>query len=450
MRTCKKGFLTIFTGLILILTVLSSSFATQATGVEDWAKQVREKLAGSAIVIAAPAGAQTEAFEAMTPDFERATGIKVRWDVMEEVYLKTKELMDFTSKSGLYDIMTVDGFWMPEYAAKEVVLPLGKYLASTTKTPEWFDYEDIIPAYREGIGTYKGIIYGIPNAGETRYVVYREDIFKKYGKTAPKTMAEFLQTAKDLNLKEPGVYGVTMRAKRGIMFASGWMTTMYQMGGLYFDPTTGEPLLNSPGTVKSLEYYLELLKYAPPDVGTYGPEENISTFMAGKASMWFDTTAWTTWIVDPTRSKVVDKVGFTSPPEGPAGWYGALAGWNFSIPTTSKNREAAWAFIVWMLGKPNAARFIRLGGPPLRTSSYQDPELVTEYPYFPVQLESFKAAYNLVEKGISWIPQVPELGKILDRIGYWGSLALAGKLTAKEACEKMQQDVIDILAEAKR
>lgn len=450
MNTHKKGFLRAVSGLVLILSLLGSSFGVQATVMEDWTKQVRDKLAGSVIVVAAPAGAQTEAFQAMSSDFEKATGIKIRWDVMDETYLKTKELMDFTSKSGLFDVMNVDGFWMPEYAEKKVTLPLAKYIASATKTPEWFDYEDIVPAYREGIGTYEDVIYGIPNAGETRYLVYREDIFKKYGKMAPKTMAEFLQAAKDLNLKEPGVYGVTMRAERGIMFASGWMTTMYQMGGLFFDPETGEPLLNSPGTVKSLEYQLELLKYAPPDVATYGPEASISAFMAGKATMWLDTTTWTTWIVDPTRSKVADKVGFAPPPKGPAGWYGALAGWNYSIPTTSKNKEAAWAFIVWMIGKPNAARYIRLGGPSLRISSYQNPELMAEYPYFPVQLESFKAAYNLVEKGISWIPQVPELGKILDRIGYYGSLALVGELTAEEACDRMQQDVIDILAEAKK
>lgn len=449
MQVCKKSFLVTCISLSLILGLGGLVFAAHPTVMEHWTKQVRDELAGSIVVVAAPAGAQTDAFQEMTPDFEKATGIKVKWDVMEEIYLRTKELLDFTSKSGLYDVMFLDYFWVPEFVTREAVTPLGTYLASSTRTPEWFDYEDILSAYREG-GCYKGTIYGISVAGETRYVAYREDIFKKYGKAAPKTMDELLQTAKDLNLKEPGVYGVTIRARRGVQFASGWLTTVYQMGGLFFDPKTGEPLLNSPGTVKALEYQLELLKYAPPDVGTYGPEESISAFMAGKTTMWFDTTAWTTWIVDPTKSKVADKVGFTPPPRGPAGWYGALAGWNFSIPTFSKDKKAAWAFIIWMAGKPNATRFIRLGGPPLRVSSYQNAELVAEYPYFPVQLESFKAVDNLIEKGITWIPQVPELGKILERVGYWGSLALLGELTAREACDKMQQETIDILAEAKR
>ena len=66
---------------------------------------------------------------------------------------------------------------------------------------------------------------------------------------------------------------VAMRAQRGIHFASGWMSLMYNFGGGFLDQETiasGEPVVTctTPETVSSLDFYVNLLNCAPPDVGT--------------------------------------------------------------------------------------------------------------------------------------------------------------------------------------
>ena len=38
----------------------------------------------------------------------------------------------------------------------------------------------MLPAFRNGLGTYQGKIYGVPIAGETRFLAYRKDLFEKY------------------------------------------------------------------------------------------------------------------------------------------------------------------------------------------------------------------------------------------------------------------------------
>jgi ABC-type glycerol-3-phosphate transport system substrate-binding protein len=410
---------------------------------------VKKQYGGMTITCAFVPHPTTDAFRKMEKEFTNTTGIKVRWDVIEEGYLRQKLLLEHEAKTGVYDVLLIDAFNMAEYSPSGVAVDLAPYIKNSKLTPSWFNYEDILPAYRDGIGRYNGVIYGIPVAGETRYVGYRKDLFAKYGKQPPKTMDEFLELAKFFKGKESGLYGVGMRAQKGVHFASGWMTTMYQNGGQYLDQKTWKVLVNSPGTVKSLQYYVDLLHQGPPDIGVYTHEEAVSALMSGKAAMWFDSTALTSWILDPSKSKVVDKVGFVPPPAGLAGAYGALAGWNVGISSDvpDKRREAAWAFIVWMTSQKNAKQYVQLGGTPVRKSVYTDPELTAKNWTFPIQLAALDRAANLVKAGIVWIPPHVKTMKVLEVVGDYGSAVLAGQMSAQEAMDQAQSEVEAIMAE---
>lgn len=390
-----------------------------------------------------------DAMQAMVDEFTELTGIKVRWDIIEEGYLRQKLLLEHEAKTGVYDVLLIDAFNLAEYAPSGVAVDLKPFLENKELTPEWFDYQDILPAYREGIGMYQGIIYGIPVAGETRYVGYRKDLFEKYGQKLPETMDDMLNLAKFFKGKEESLYGMAMRAQKGIHFGSGWLTVMYSLGGQLLDQKTWEVLVNNPKTVTSLEYFVDLLKQGPPDIGVYTHEEALSAFTSGRTAMWFDATALTPWIIDPTKSMIADRVGFIPPPAGPAGAYGALAGWNVGISNDSpeQKKEAAWAFIVWMTGKHKAKDYVRLGGTPVRESVYQDEELIKENWTFPIQLASLERAYNLVKEGISWIPPHPKFMKVLEVVGSYGSDVLVGSMSAQEALDKAQIEVEKIMAE---
>lgn len=426
----------------------SSSGAGGASGsvatLAEWGQTIKSKYDGTEINLAFASHPSTDSFQKMTKEFEDLTGIHVKWEVMEEGYLKNKQLLDFTGRTGTYDVLMVDGFWMSEYGAKKVVEPLDKWIEDKTLTPEWFDYEDIVPAYRNGISKYEGKTYGIPTAGETRFIAYRKDLFDKYGKQPPKTMDEFLELAKFFNGKEDGLYGVSMRAQRGTHAASGLLSLMYNFGGGFIDQKTGKATMTDPKTIQAMQFYVDLLQNAPKDVASYTHEEALSAFTTGKAAMWLDATALANRILDPNGSQVADKVAFAPTPEGPAGRASALAGWNMSISALSKKQEAAWAFIVYMNSKEKAKEYVQGGGVPVRTSVYKDEELAAKNISYPVQLEALNDANVLVEKGISWIPPSPKLGQILDRVGYYVSAAMFDKMTVQEAAEKAQKEVEDI------
>jgi len=432
-----------------ILLLVSFASAELPPEVASWVNMVKEKYDGTIITCAFCPHPTTDAMQAMVDEFTELTGIKVRWDIIEEGYLRQKLLLEHEAKTGVYDVLLIDAFNLAEYAPSGVAVDLKPFLENKELTPEWFDYQDILPAYREGIGMYQGIIYGIPVAGETRYVGYRKDLFEKYGQKLPETMDDMLNLAKFFKGKEESLYGMAMRAQKGIHFGSGWLTVMYSLGGQLLDQKTWEVLVNNPKTVTSLEYFVDLLKQGPPDIGVYTHEEALSAFTSGRTAMWFDATALTPWIIDPTKSMIADRVGFIPPPAGPAGAYGALAGWNVGISNDSpeQKKEAAWAFIVWMTGKHKAKDYVRLGGTPVRESVYQDEELIKENWTFPIQLASLERAYSLVKEGISWIPPHPKFMKVLEVVGSYGSDVLVGSMSAQEALDKAQIEVEKIMAE---
>jgi multiple sugar transport system substrate-binding protein len=416
---------------------------------DAWAEQIKSKYDGVELNLAFGTHPSTEAYQAMAADFTEKTGIKVHWDILDDVSLKDKQLLEYTGHTGTYDVLMMDGFWISEYAPKGVVISLDDYLANSDMTPAWYDYQDILPAFRNGLGMYKGTTYGVPTAGESRFLAYRKDLFEKYNQKVPTTLDEMLKVAEFFNGKEDGLYGMAFRGQKGIMFASGWLTLVYNFGDGFVDQKTWEARMNSADVKESLDYFTRLLKTAPPDVLNYTHEEATSAFVSGKTAMWYDATALVPWLEDPQRSQVVGKIGYAGPPKGPAGDGGVLAGWNMAISADSKKKDAAWAFIVYMTSKEMAMNYVENGGVPSRTSTLMDPGFRAKNPSAEAQLAAFDASQALIDKGLNWIPQTPVLGKLLDRIGYFGTLPLSEGMTIDKAMDQAQQEVTEILSEGK-
>ena len=442
----KKAFTMIFAAALVLAGTLAGAADTSLSG---WGADVKARLGGQTVTVAMAAHPSTDAFRTMEKQFTDLTGIKVAWDIVEETNLKNKQLLD-AQGAGSYDVMMVDAFWMSEYASKRVLTPIQDYAGDKAKTPAWFDYEDIMPAYRNGIAGANGVNYGIPTAGETRFIAYRTDLFDKYGKQPPKTMDEYLELARFFNGKEPGLYGVSMRAQRGIHFASGWMSLMYNFGGGFMDQAAlarGEAIMtcDTPETRASLKFYVDLLKNAPPDVGTYTHEEALGAFLTGKTAMWLDATALANQITNPASSTVADKVAFVPTPTGPAGDGAALAGWNLCISAKSSKKDAAWAFIAFMASREKSEDYVLAGGVATRTSVFHNDKLVAANPSYPAQETALISANGLVQKGLSWIPQYDQINQVLDIAGRYGSAALAGDIATDAACERIQRDAEDLI-----
>ena len=434
--------------LTLVLVVLAASLILAVDpAVALWAKWVKENYGGTTITIAAANHPSIEAMKKMTSDFEALTGIKVKWECMEEIHLHDKILLEFSSNTKRYDIIMLDVTWLGEFVSKNVVVPLDDYINSD-KTPAFFDYEDIIPAYREGLGKFQGTIYGIPSAGESAFIAYNKEILDKYD-ISPSELNSYdslLNVAQELASKKR-LYGIAMRGRRGHHIVYSWLQFFYPFGARIFDENWN-CLLDSPESIASLEYYVELMKTAPKGISSFSHEEATSAIMQGLVGLWFDATALAPWIEDSSRSIVAGKVGYLAPPAGPKGDYACVAGWNLALSEQSTKKDVAWQFIVYMLSRKMAPTYIANGGVVTRTSILDDPFYQNEFSYFPAVKESLDKAYNLIREGVDWRPRIPEWPQIGEIMGLEASLALSGKKTPKEACKDAKAEVEKLMKES--
>lgn len=414
----------------------------------QWGAQVKAKHGGTTLVVSGIPHPSTEAFQAMTPDFTELTGIKVEWDLIETGRIQSKQFLEHTAKTGRYDVNMYKGASVVEYMAKGVLQPLAPFLQGDL-TPKGYEYEDLLPAAREALGTAGGTILGIPTASESFFLAYRKDLFQKYGKTAPDTTEQLLELARFFKDKEPGLAGIVMRAQTGRTLALAWSLLTHQFCGSMVDQKTWETTLEKPETIRSLKYLLDLLKTGPTGIENYTWEEATSTFMAGKAAIWFEATALQPWLDDPKKSTIVGKIGYAPPPKGPCGRYGAMAGWAMGIPVESRHKDAAWAFIAYMTSKELAPVYAAKGGVISRNSSLEDPKYVAQNPDFVKALKgAYEAAANLTAKGEKWVPPTDVATRLQERVGTHAGNALLGKATPEEAVKAAAKEVREILAKA--
>lgn len=439
LRLCLLSILV----LSLFLVTAGSVFAADHPAeVQKWLDMVKEKYGGTTITVSMATHPSTEGLSAMVDEFTELTGIKVKWDIISSPKLRPFHMAQASGASAIFDVWMTDGFYISEYVGKDTIFPLKVFLDNKELTPEWFDYEDILPAYRKAIATVNDEAYAVPIAGESRFIAYRKDLLEKYNIKPPQTTEELLKAAKFFKEEVPGMYGLVSRAATGTFFASGWLHILYQFSDGWIDQKTGEISADSPEVIESLKYWNALLRTGPPDIASYTHEEASSTFMRGDAAFWFDATAIATWLIDPEKSEVYDKVGFLPPPEGPKGRFGALAGWSLSIPKFTNNKEAAWAFVLWMTSKYNGPKYMKNGGVLVRESLLNNPEITSTHPEMYEALgKTFEAAKNLVDKGLIWIPPTWLANPVLVEAGTYGNKALVGDITEEEACKELAEAI---------
>ena len=416
----------------------------ELTPLEQWAAGIRAEYEGTTLRLAVASHPSIEAFRQMTPDFEALTGITVIWDEMEEGVLADKLLIEASAGRSSYDVIMNCPEFTPALVELGVIEPLDRYIQDESTSPEWFDYEDILAAYRDML-SYEGQHYGIPFAGETVFLFYRQDLFDEYDVAVPQTFEELLQTAAFFQGKEEGLSGISMRTRLGWECTYMWSVFIFPFGGYIIDPDSGAAGLNDPGTVASLEYMIDLLEYAPVGVESFSFPEAWDAFMQGKTAMMVEASAAAPEVENPDKSVVAGNVGYAPMPAGPAGAYSGVWGWGLSITASSENQDAAWALITYLTSKELQDEYIANGGIVSRSSALSDPARQAQYPYYQAILDTLEQAAELQEQGLGVVVMIPEWSQISEIMGAEAARAIAGEISAQAAADNMQVQVEAIL-----
>jgi multiple sugar transport system substrate-binding protein len=172
--------------------------------------------------------------------------------------------------------------------------------------------------------------------------VYRTDQFKAAGiDKFPDTFDDLLKAAKALHAKGTPI-GMTLGHAGGDGRSSNY-PMLWAFGGQEFDKS-GKVTLNSPGTLRAIEFYKELYQYFIPGTTAWLDPDNNQAFLAGKCSATVNVntiylSTRTAAEKDPAKKALLDNMDHGLWPSGPAGRH-ANYNLNVWLPFASSKNPA--------------------------------------------------------------------------------------------------------------
>lgn len=367
-------------------------------------------------------------------EFEQLSGATIVLDELTDLYQKAK--LEGSAEVSSYDILMIASHWLPEFADLGLLKELDGYIEDAAYTPLVFDYEDIMVPYRQ-IAEWEGKTYALTFSGETDLYFYRKDLFEEYGKVPPETWDEVLELARFFNEAKPGeLYGIALRP------FPAWMEIMWPMGGKWFDEDGNVIIKDVPANMESLAFMMELQKNVPPGGELFSYEQASDAFMTGMVATYFDSSN-VSYLEDPEFSDVVGKIGYSLIPAGPAGRKTLLLGWSWVIPAPATHPELAWDFMMYAGTKDSDARRCLEGAMPLRASTFTDPDMVQQFPYYPIVVEALQYGNpDFFPRHPRWTAMLPALYE------YLGG-AVTGAISPEEGLPKFHDQVSELIREWK-
>jgi multiple sugar transport system substrate-binding protein len=117
------------------------------------------------------------------------------------------------------------------------------------------------------------------------------------------------------------------------------------------------PTLDTPEAAEAAEYYANLLtSYGPSGVLSFTDDQAMRAQLVGRANIRTQAIGWMTPLAKQEDSAVRDTVRYALMPAGPAGDFPGSNSHGFGIPAGARNKEAAWEFIKWAMGKEMTRR----------------------------------------------------------------------------------------------
>ncbi len=383
--------------------------------------------------VAVNAGVEGDALKAAARDYEKLHP-EFTLEIVELPYanLFEKELLDTTFSTGAYDVVMMDDPWFPRLAESEKLVPLEAFYRARGLTgPD----EDFIPACvklcREPYGA--GRLYAVPYVGNAQLFFYRSDLFAERGWPPPQTWNEVLAAARAFS--GSSLYGYVMRAAQGNAVVADFLPLFWAFGAEMFG-ADGRPAVESPEAIASLKFMLELGRYSPPGYASFNADEVSAHLLQGTAAMSINWPSWIPAMDDERKSRVVGKIGFAPMPSARRPGQAEIGNWLLAIPRGARQPDRAFDFILWVTQPEQMRRASLRGNPPTRFSVFRDPELVSRFRAYPVQLESLRTSRPR--------PRTPYWNEIENAFGIYLSQANSGRLAPEEAMKRAARDIAAI------
>ncbi len=310
---------------------------------EGWG--VFENLPASAARFAELSGAEVEVTLTVIPEM---------WELMER---------SFSGEDPPFDLVGVDDLLLVQAARAGHVEPLDELIAADGYSLDDFR-RPALDAVSDG-----GRIWGLPYCDVSNVLIYRADLFDRYGIGVPQTLDELTAAALEVQEAERAdgnddFYGIAIRGAPncGLNFWIIGSTWGPSFGARWYDDH-GRPTLATPELIGAVEHYVDLVRRAgPPESPTMDFIDCMACYGAGRAAITIEPANEASILYDEggpaaagSRTALI--------PAGPLGTrHPGLYTPPYAIPSLARSKEAAWELAKYLCAPAQVLEDARRSG----------------------------------------------------------------------------------------
>jgi multiple sugar transport system substrate-binding protein len=375
----------------------------------------------------------------LLPEFEKATGIKVNYEIVPYENAREKQVLNFTSKGDL-TMALVDLVWIGEFAESKWILPIDGFAKDAAITDPNLNLKGFFPLLLDAFGSWDGKVYGLPFDNYSGLMFYNSCMLKEAGFAKPPETWDEVMNVYGPKLTNPAKkqYAYALQSLRGeTQSADSFMRFLWPFGGSLLDKDF-KSNLNSKESQAGLKFRQDLMKYMPPGVVSFDHNEAVNALAQGQVAMITEWSAFYGTLTDPKTSKLGDCLAVAPEPKGPAGRLPALGGFSLAVAAqaTPAQQKASWMFIQWATSEAIARAYVEAGGVSGRQAIYKDPAIQAKFKYVNPMVDSW-------QKGVpEFRPRFPAWSSITEQVAEFGSKMMLGEVTidggAKEISTRME------------
>lgn len=340
-------------------------------------------------------------FQAQVDMFEKAhKNIKVKLvnaGQGEPEYQKLRTALK--AGEGAPDVVHVEFQYIPTFKQIDGLADISEYGAN--------DYKNDYAAWTWDQVSEGDAVYAMPWDSGPMALLYRKDIFDKYGIEVPTTWDQFAQDAEKLNKADSGTYLADFPAD------GGWITGLaWQAGARPFevDGTKVSINLDDPAIQKVSEYWGDLVDRGVIASKPGGTNEWYRSVANGTYVTW-PTAAWGPVFLEDIAGKSKGKWRAAPLPQWEEG-ANASSNWGGStlaVTTQSEYAEEATQLAIWLTNAPEPTKLYTTKQFlfPVLNDLLESPEFKNQkFDFYGGQAVNsvFVEASNNVEKGFEWSP----------------------------------------------
>lgn len=394
------------------------------------------------------------AFEEHMAEQGRTVTVNVLETAVTAEDLRQQYVLDLGVGSGS-DLMSFDGFWLPEFVDAGLVAPLSEVVGD--EVWDW-DGWDNIPAGLQEILGYQGEVYGIAAGTDARTIWFRTDIFEEAGLPTdwqPTSWEELLDAARAIKESNPDIWPIQLNAGLSMGEATtmqGYLMALLGAGHHIYDFEEEKWIVRSQAILDTLELYdliynVEDLGNARYQLAQNGRDLSFEAFSNGEIAMLVEGDFFWRAVINPGANFGMDDrdelVSFALMPaiEPGAGFNSQdfvtiSGGTGYIINPNSANPDVAWELLSFMFELDTLAALQELEP---RIRARQDAPVTGDDVMSAIASDVLP--FTTVRPPLGPYNQISVAAQLMtERI-------VSGEMTPLQAMNAYAEDVIDIVGE---